>query len=205
MKHTNGFWVDDHNNQWSTNIYHEDEAEQLSKTLIACKNCCNCRDCNYCHDCNHCYNCSNCRNCNDCNYCNKSRNCRNSSFCNDCNGLQHGYDCNCCSDCCDCNKCRNCSNCRDCYGCHNCRECEGYISNPICYITDHTGINNNQTTFYYGQTESGKSLQVISGFFHGTLEEFKAIILKTYADNKTYKRQSLKEIKKVKRLLYLTY
>ena len=117
--------------------------------------------------------------------------------------------CHNCSDCCNCHNCRdcrNCNNCRNCHYCHNCDNChccERYTENPALYRTDRIGSRNDQTTFYYGKTEEGMSLQIVCGCFRGDLEEFEKAVLKTHANNEEYKIQYLKEIEKVKVLFEL--
>ena len=99
--------------------------------------------------------------------------------------------------------CYNCDNCSNCYYCNNCSNCKCYIENPALYRTDHIGSRNDQTTFYYGKTEEGMSLQVVCGCFCGDLKEFEATVLKTHANDEEYKIQYLKEIQKVKALFEL--
>ena len=108
-----------------------------------------------------------------------------------------------CYNCCDCYYCDNCDNCSNCYYCNNCSNCKCYIENPALYRTDRIGSRNDQTTFYYGKTENGMSLQVVCGCFRGDLEEFEKAVLKTHADNDIYREQYLKEIQKVKALFEL--
>ena len=127
-------------------------------------------------------NCHDCRNCFDCHSC--------------------GY-CDYCINCHDCNSCHNCRNCYDCQYCYNCRHCCDYKQNPQRYTTKKIGSRNDQTTFYYGETESGMEVQVICGCFRGNLEDFEKAVLKTHKDNDLYREQYLKEIKKVKVLFEL--
>lgn len=136
----------------------------------------------------NCYNCYNCRNC------------RNCCGCGNCRGC-----CGCCGcyNCYNCNNCSNCSNCCGCRNCRDCRDCYGYTENPALYRTDRIGSRNDQTTFYYGKTEEGMSLQVVCGCFCGDLKEFEATVLKTHANDEEYKIQYLKEIQKVKALFEL--
>ena len=62
MEQINGYWTDENNNRWDTEIYTEEAAEKFSKSLVNCYNC---------------YSCYNCRNCQNCDYCDNCRNCRN--------------------------------------------------------------------------------------------------------------------------------
>lgn len=71
------------------------------------------------------------------------------------------------------------------------------------YVTSEIGSRNDKSTFYYGDTENGMSLQVVCGCFRGNLEEFEQSVLKTDANNEEYKTQYLKEIEKVKVLFEL--
>ncbi len=91
-------------------------------------------------------------------------------------------------------------NCDNCCGCYC---CERYTENPTLYRTDRIGSRKDRTTFYYGKTEKGMSLQVVCGCFRGDLEEFEKAVLKTHADNDIYREQYLKEIQKVKALFEL--
>lgn len=108
-----------------------------------------------------------------------------------------------CINCCDCSACRACHACRGCRDCRGCQTCRGYISNPHRYVTSKIGSRNDNTTFYYGETEIGMSLQVVCGCFRGDLEEFEKAVLKTHANDEEYKIQYLREIKKVKILFEL--
>ena len=95
MELVNNFWTDDRGNRWSASKYYEEEAQQLSWSLLHCTgciNCKNCTNCNYCIDCEYCNNCIDCQNCSDC------------TDCSDCLG---------CVVCIDCHKC---SFCDKCYG-----------------------------------------------------------------------------------------
>ena len=118
-------------------------------------------------------NCYNCHNC---------RNCRN------------------CHDCYDCDYCDYCDSCYDCDYCHNCHD---YKQNPQRYTTKEIGSRNDQTTFYYGETEKGMEVQIICGCFRGNLEDFEKAVLETHKDNDLYRKQYLKEIEKVKVLFEL--
>ena len=62
MKNSNGYWIDENNNQWNENIYSKDEAIKWSKTLNNCTDCTYCTDCTGCTDCTDCKVCRNCRN-----------------------------------------------------------------------------------------------------------------------------------------------
>ena len=66
MEKTNNYWTDLNNNKWDCDIYTEEQAEKLSKTLINCFNCINCIDCISCSDCRYCSSCRSCRSCSDC-------------------------------------------------------------------------------------------------------------------------------------------
>lgn len=91
----------------------------------------------------------------------------------------------------------------NCYNCYNCSDCSGYKIRPMQYVTTKIGSRNDNTIFYYGETENGMSLQVVCGCFRGDLEEFEKAVLKTHADNDIYREQYLKEIQKVKALFEL--
>ena len=136
-------------------------------------------------------------NCYDCD------NCYGSSSCNDCRCC-----CN-CHGCCNCYCCRDCDNCRYCCDCYNCRNCDScrycynYKQNPQRYTTKKIGSRNDQTTFYYGETENGMEVQVVCGCFRGNLEDFEKAVLETHKDNDLYRKQYLKEIEKVKVLFDL--
>lgn len=169
MKQINGYWVDENNNRWDTEIYTEEEAEKYSKSLV------NCYNCDSCYGCYGCYGCRNCCDCDNCYYC---------------------------CDCRNCDNCRNCYNCYDCDNCH-CDNCHDYKQNPQRYTTKKIGSRNDQTTFYYGETESGVEVQVVCGCFRGNLEKFEKAVLETHKDNDLYREQYLKEIEKVKVLFEL--
>ena len=103
----------------------------------------------------------------------------------------------------NCHNCRNCSYCYNCDYCDNCRYCRNYKLNPQKYTTKKIGSRNDQTTFYYGETESGMEVQIICGCFRGNLEDFEKAVLETHKDNDLYREQYLKEIEKVKVLFEL--
>ena len=191
LKQINKYWVDENNNRWNTKIYTEEKAEKCSKSLVNCYNCYNCMNCNTCFNCNYCDNCHNCGYCNNCHYCN---NCENCYYC---------YYCSNCRDCHSCRNCNNCNNCHDCHNCHRCSNCRGYKQNPQRYITGKVGSRDDQTTFYYGETESGAEVQVVCGCFRGNLEKFEKVDLVTHKNNDLYRKQYLKEIEKVKILFDL--
>ena len=107
-----------------------------------------------------------------------------------------------CRNCRNCHDCQNCQDCRNCVNCRNCRDCKDYTSNPMRYITAKIGSRKDQTAFYYGQTKSGTSLQVVCGCFRGDLEAFEIKVYKTHGDNE-YARQYYKEIGKVRALFGL--
>lgn len=114
-------------------------------------------------------------------------------------------DCKYCKNCLDCNGCTNCLDCKcctNCLDCKSCKSCKEYDSPPMTYITGTIGTRKDQTIFYYGDTKSGKSLQVICGCFRGNLEEFAQAVEKTHGDNE-YGKQYKKEIEKVKILFEL--
>jgi len=92
MKKIDGFYVDENNNKWSTEVETLETATAKSKTLIGC------RDCSDCRYCSNCSNCSDCRYCRYCSYCSSCSSCRD------------------CSSCSDCRYCSNCSSCSDCSG-----------------------------------------------------------------------------------------
>lgn len=96
-----------------------------------------------------------------------------------------------------------CINCIDCRWCSDCRDCRGYKNRPMQYVTSEIGSRNDSSTFYYGETENGMSLQVVCGYFRGDLEGFEKAVLTTYANDEEYKTSYLKEIEKVKVLFEL--
>ena len=49
------YWVDENNNFWSIENYTEEQAEQLSLSLVGCRYCVNCECCEYCEYCNDCW------------------------------------------------------------------------------------------------------------------------------------------------------
>ena len=191
MKQINGYWTDENNNRWNTEIYTEEQAEKCSKSLVNCYNCCNCRYCRYCSNCRCCVNCDYCRYCSGCCDCDNGYDCRCCVDCNDCR-----Y-CNDCRHCCYCHYCRYCRYCCDCHGCYN------YKQNPQRYTTKEIGSRNDQTTFYYGETGNGMKVQIVCGCFRGNLEEFEEAVLEKHKDNDLYREQYLKEIEKVKVLFDL--
>ena len=209
MKQINGYWVDENNNRWDIEIYTEGQAEKFSKSLV---NCHNCRNCSYCYNCDYCDNCQNCIGCRNCYSCYSCRNCQN---CDNCRNCYSCYNCQNCDNCRNCYSCYNCRNCRNCYSCYNCRNCHycdycdncrycrNYKLNPQKYTTKKIGSRNDQTTFYYGETESGMEVQIICGCFRGNLEDFEKAVLETHKDNDLYRDQYLKEIEKVKVLFDL--
>ena len=69
---------DKNNNRWNLQKYSIQEAIEISKTLIGCKDCKNCENCINCVNCLDCKNCQSCENCNTCEHC---KNCKDSSFC----------------------------------------------------------------------------------------------------------------------------
>lgn len=182
MKKIGEYWVDDNGNKWPCYCINEELAIIYSKSLTNCGYCRDCRDCRNCHECYYCYYCSDCCNCCNCSYCS---------------------DCSDCSDCNDCINCDNCSDCSNCSYCNYCRSAKNYKSQPSVYITGKIGSRNDNTIFYYGETENGMSLQVVCGCFRGDLEEFEAAVMKTHAENDVYRNQYLKEIDKAKALFEL--
>ena len=190
MKHENGFWVDENGNRWRDNIT-EQEAKSSSDSL---KNCTDCTECVYCKCCRGCMNCLCCYDCTNSNKCYGCTSCDNCTRCDYC------CDCNYCSNCRSCASCDYCKDCTNCEYCHNCRK---YDQNPSSYVTKKVGSRDEQTIFYYGDTEKGKSFQVVCGCFWGNLEEFEAAVLKTHRYSGVYREQYLKEIRKVKVLFEL--
>lgn len=207
LKQINRYWMDENNNRWDCGIYTKEQAEDFSKSLVNCYNCCNCMNCNNCCNCNYCENCHNCGYCNNCHYCNNCENCYYcyySSNCRDCHSCRNCNNCNKCHDCHNCNNCRYCYNCSNCRDCNNCYNCCYYKQNPQRYTTGKVGSRNDQTTFYYGETKNNeKEIQVVCGCFKGNLEEFEEAVLETHKDNDFYRKQYLKEIEKVKVLFDL--
>lgn len=53
-------------NKWNKEDYTEEQAIELSKTLINCENCVDCGDCRDCSDCYYCMGCKNCKKCDFC-------------------------------------------------------------------------------------------------------------------------------------------
>ena len=200
MKQINGYWVDENNNRWDIEIYTEEQAEKYSRSLVNCRYCLNCDNCQNCIDCRNCDNCHNCHDCNDCCYCCYCRNCRN---CRNCNNCRYCINCINCINCYYCYYCRCCYYCDYCHNCRYCHYCHDYKSDPQKYTTGKIGSRNDQTTFYYGETESGMEVQVVCGCFRGNLEEFEKAVLETHKDNDLYRKQYLKEIEKVKILFEL--
>ena len=73
----------------------------------------------------------------------------------------------------------------------------------MLYRTAEIGSRNGQTTFFYGETKNGMSLQIVCGCFRGNLEEFEKKVLETHENNEVYRNQYLEEIRKVKVLFGL--
>lgn len=209
MEQTNRYWVDENNNRWDCGIYTEGQAEKFSKSLVGCHNCDNCSycyNCDYCDNCQNCIdcrNCDNCHNCHDCNDCNDCCYCRNCHNCRNCNNCRNCINCINCINCYYCYYCRCCYYCDYCHDCHYCHNCHDYKQNPQRYTTKEIGSRNDQTTFYYGETEKGMEVQIICGCFRGNLEDFEKAVLETHKDNDLYRKQYLKEIEKVKVLFEL--
>jgi len=69
------YWVDYKNNKWSCDKYTEEQAEELSKTLVGCYNCTDCKnsvcckECTNCKGCLFCFYCTNCTGCAECTLC----------------------------------------------------------------------------------------------------------------------------------------
>lgn len=58
---------DKNNNSWNLeNFSTIEEAIEISKTLVNCKNCVDCINCDECVDCENCEYCLNCWHCSDC-------------------------------------------------------------------------------------------------------------------------------------------
>ena len=191
IKQINGYWVDEDDNRWDYERFTEKEAEKASQSLVNCFRCTDCNDCVGCQDCEHCNNCEHCNYCNNC-YC-----CHDCLYCDKCTICFRCYRCHLCRN------CDNCHNCRNCNHCHNCNDCNNYKQNPRRYTTSKIDSRNDQTTFYYGETESGMEVQIICGCFRGGLEDFEKSVLETHKDNNLYREQYLKEIEKVKVLFEL--
>jgi len=45
MKKINNYWTDERNNKWNCNLYTEEQAEKLSKTMDDCSDCSDCSRC----------------------------------------------------------------------------------------------------------------------------------------------------------------
>ena len=174
MEKTNNYWTDLNNNKWDCDIYTEEQAEKLSKTLINCFNCINCIDCISCSDCRYCSSCRSCRSCSDC------------SSCSSCS------DCSYCSDCSDCRYCRYCRYCSSCRSCRSCSDCSDFKTNPQRITSNKIGSRERQTTYYWNE----ETEQIVCGCFKGTLKEFKDAIKKEHNDNK-YSKEYFKWIEAV--------
>lgn len=191
-----------------------------------CKNCTECNDCSqckWCSTCQSCYACSGSKKSNDCCHCRGLIGCRSCKNCDDC------VDCTECSKCNDCFEsvrcymckesvkcffCKYCIGCKDCYfsnsciGCEGCkfcdycRSCDNYRRNPSVYRMNNLG-NDNEVVFYHGETLKGNSIQIIWGSFKGNLEQFEAVVMKKYQDDKNCCERYFNEIQKVKLLFEL--
>jgi hypothetical protein len=164
MKKINNYWIDSNSNKWYCDLYTEEQADKLSKTLIDCFNCINCSSCRYCSDCS------------DCHYC---RSCRDCSYCSDCSSCSHCRSCRYCSDCSHCSYCRYCSDCSYCRDCSYCSSCSDFKSNPQRITSHKIGSRESQTTYYWNEEKE----QIVCGCFKGTLQEFKDAIKNEHKDN----------------------
>jgi len=172
MEKEHGFWIDENNNSWSIKFNSEKEAEEKAKSLVGCYNCCNCRYCSNCYDCSDCHNCVDCCDCSDCNYSYNSYNCHS------------------------CQYCSNCYECRNCYSCTNCSGCSDFKTDPQIFRSGPIGSRKSRTTFYW----IGENIQVVTGCFKGTLEEFENAITKTHG-NSEYAKEYFALIEKFKKIM----
>ncbi len=92
MKQINNKWVDKNNNSWDCDVYTQEQAKKLSKTLINCSDCLNCSYCSRCFRCSNCFDCSDCFGCSNCSRCSGCSGCSRCFGCSDCSG------CSGCSD-----------------------------------------------------------------------------------------------------------
>ena len=174
MKREGNFWVGANGNKWSCELYTEDLAEEMDKTLVDCRDC---TDCEGCTDCSHCCFCTNCSYCVFCNFCTVCRFC---NFCTNCARCSH---CNHCSHCCRCTDCRGCS------------YCEGFQGNPQRIVGGRMGRRDDTPSVYW--IEEGKE-QCVVGCFRGTLEDLEKQVLETHADGTKYRKDYLNFINAVK-------
>lgn len=76
-------YVDENNNMWDADLYSEEEAKELSETLVDCKNCFNSKnliECENCVECSFCNDCEDCEYCSYCDVCVACVDCHNSAF-----------------------------------------------------------------------------------------------------------------------------
>ena len=88
MNKIDNFWVDKNGNRWSIFYKTEEEAIELSKTLINCNDCKNCKNCKECTDCEDCEYCEGCYDCRNCTNCKKSNNCIDCENCENLDGFK---------------------------------------------------------------------------------------------------------------------
>jgi hypothetical protein len=60
LKLKNGWYVDDNNNRWNTNVETEESARKKSESLKSCFGCSGCSDCSRCFGCSDCSRCFGC-------------------------------------------------------------------------------------------------------------------------------------------------
>jgi hypothetical protein len=58
LKLKNGWYVDDNNNRWNTDVETEESARKKSESLKSCSDCSDCSDCFGCSRCSRCFDCS---------------------------------------------------------------------------------------------------------------------------------------------------
>lgn len=183
MKFESGFWTDANNNKWECSFYTETNAEQLSKTLVNCRNMINCSYCTNCSYCMDCKGCSDCRECTNCSFCNACRDCANCSYCD------------------GCSNCENCRRSKNCKGCRECKDCSDFQENPQRITGKRMGRRDDFPVVYW--IETGKE-QCVVGCFCGTLSELEKKVEETHKNNSKHYKDYMKFIKCVRKYQELT-
>ena len=86
---SNGYWVDDSGNKWSTCTFNEKEAHVAASSLKECSGCLDCELCSYCTNCEGCrrmVNCSECVSCHNTADCVRCSGCARCVKCSDLKG-----------------------------------------------------------------------------------------------------------------------
>lgn len=162
IKQFDGYYVDEHGNRWSAQLFSRERAEALSKTLVNCKycdNCLNCQDCTYCTNCVRCMRCTYCTNCVGC------------------------LNCRYCDNCSNCIECVRCTQCVVCQNCTQCTACEDFKENPERIVGFTMGRRADQPVVYW--LKPGEE-QCVVGCFRGTLAELETEVKKTHKDNQQH-------------------